>query len=361
MAIDQFQNIYRGRKVIITGHTGFKGSWLTLWLTELGAKVVGVSNPITPQYGHFEALKLNVISHFIDIRDIDEIKQTFKREAPEIVFHLAAQPLVRKSYEDPIETWHVNTLGTANVLEACRNLPSLSAVVAITTDKVYQNEGWCYGYRELDRLGGHDPYSASKAACEILIESYRKSFFQPESNLLLASARSGNVIGGGDWAQDRLIPDIVRTVKDGKGLHIRYPNATRPWQHVLDPLSGYLLLGQKLLEGDRDFADAWNFGPNIDGNKSVTNVLTKVQGYWPEMQWSTENKDLPYEAGFLFLDIAKARTHLLWTPTWDFEKTIQKTVQWYKAFQGSNQVLTREQLSEFIHDAAKMGVPWCRA
>lgn len=272
----QFSDIFRNKRVLLTGHTGFKGSWLAIWLTGLGAQVIGVSLSPETEPNHWDLLGLDLDDRRVDIRDADAILNIFTETKPELVFHLAAQPLVRRSYRDPLETWSTNVMGTANVLDACRLTESVRAIVVVTTDKCYENQEWPWGYRENDRLGGHDPYSASKAGAELVAASYRHAFFSNEDGPLLATARAGNVIGGGDWSEDRLIPDLVRATVNNQSLEIRSPNATRPWQHVLESLSGYLLLGQKLLEGQKDFAAPWNFGPEPEGNRSVAEVLEKL-------------------------------------------------------------------------------------
>ena len=277
-----FRGVYKGKKVLVTGHTGFKGSWLSLWLIKLGAKVIGYALEPPTNSNHFELLNLDMVSIIGDIRDRDRLNAIFKKYKPEVVFHLAAQPLVRYSYINPVETFETNVMGTINVFEACRITESVKAIVNITSDKCYENKEWIWGYRESDPLGGYDPYSASKGCAELVTSSYRKSFFNPEDyskkhNTLLASARSGNVIGGGDWGKDRLIPDIVRAISKNEKLYIRNPKATRPWQHVLEPLSGYLFLGQMLLEGKTEFADAWNFGPNEGCHTDVETVVKKIK------------------------------------------------------------------------------------
>ena len=276
-----FGGIYKGKKVLLTGHTGFKGSWLALWLHKMGADVVGIALPAPTSPNHLELLNLNITSEMIDIRDAKAINKAFQKHQPEIVFHLAAQPLVRYSYENPHETFETNVMGTINIYEAVRNCSSVEVIVNITSDKCYDNKEWIWGYRENDAMGGYDPYSASKGCAELVTASYRNSFFNLDSygkshNVLLASCRAGNVIGGGDWADDRLIPDIMRAVDKNETVTIRSPHATRPWQHVLEPLSGYLLVGQKLLEGKKEFADGWNFGPSDEGSISVKEVVEHI-------------------------------------------------------------------------------------
>lgn len=354
----QFGDIYHGRKVLITGHSGFKGSWLALWLQQLGAQVAGVSLDPDTQPNHWDLLGMSIDDHRLDIRNAEKVMDVVHAIRPEIVFHLAAQPLVRCSYREPIDNWSTNVMGTAHVLEACRNVESVRAIVAITTDKVYANREWPWGYRENDRLGGHDPYSASKAACELLIDSYRKAFFNHENAPFLASARAGNVIGGGDWLEDRLIPDLVRSVSQHKPLIIRSPHATRPWQHVLECLAGYLLLGQRLLEGHQEYAEAWNFGPTPEGNRTVDEVLTLLQAQWPELNWQQTQDPQPHESTLLYLDHAKAKYELGWKPVWSLEEALQVTADWYRQFQEQGTVLSAKQLASYINDASSAGVSW---
>ena len=354
----QFGDIYRGRRVLITGHTGFKGSWLTLWLQELGAQVAGISLDPDSQPNHWDSLNLSVNDHRLDIREAEKVRDVVEEFQPEIVFHLAAQPLVRRSYREPIDNWSTNVMGTAHLLEACRNVDTVRGIVAITTDKVYANQEWPWGYRENDRLGGHDPYSASKAACELLIDSYRGAFFNENNGPLLASARAGNVIGGGDWSEDRLIPDLVRSISQYKPLVIRSPHATRPWQHVLDCLSGYLLLGQNLLEGRQECSEAWNFGPTSEGNRSVNEVLTMLQKQWSELKWQQTQEHQPHESKLLYLDHAKAKCELGWKPVWSLEQALQATSDWYRQFQEQAVVLSGKQLMSYINDACLAGATW---
>jgi CDP-glucose 4,6-dehydratase len=358
LVMRQFAGIYQGRRVMITGHTGFKGSWLSLWLTELGARVSGLALAPQSNPSHWDLLALDMNDHRVDIRDADEVSKLVAEARPEIVFHLAAQPLVRRSYREPLETWSTNVMGTANVLDACRQTPGVRAVIVITTDKVYENQEWSWGYRESDRIGGHDPYSASKAATELLTESYRKSFFNEPDALLLATARAGNVIGGGDWSEDRLIPDLFRAVNAGIPLEIRSPDATRPWQHVLECLSGYLLLGQKLLEGQREDADAWNFGPESDSSRTVAGVLTSLQKYWTGFNWTVTAQSQPHEANMLYLDSAKAKSRLGWQPVWTLQDALAATADWYHAFKTGNSSISRDQLATFIEAAYSKKVGW---
>ncbi len=354
----QFGDLYCGRRVLITGHTGFKGSWLAFWLNQLGAQVGGISLDPESKLNHWDLLNLSVDDYRVDIRNAEKTQEIVEKFRPEIVFHLAAQPLVRHSYREPIENWSSNVMGTAHVLEACRHVESIKAIVAITTDKVYANQEWPWGYRENDHLGGHDPYSASKAACELLIDSYRKSFFNRANAPMLASARAGNVIGGGDWSEDRLIPDLVRSVSHQKPLVIRSPHATRPWQHVLECLAGYLLLGQRLLEGRAEYAEGWNFGPSPDDNRTVGEILTLLQTHWPQLKWEETKITQQHEAKLLYLDSAKAISLLSWKPIWSLDTTLQVTANWYKNFHEHGTTLTGEHLSSYIESAHSSGAAW---
>ena len=353
----QFADVFRGRKILITGHTGFKGSWLALWLTQLGAEVTGIALPPDTSPSHWNLLNLPLSSHMADINDLSSVKNLLQQTQPELIFHLAAQPLVRASYHDPVLTWQTNVMGTANVLEACRFQESVRAIVVITTDKVYENNESGQAFCESDSLGGYDPYSASKAACELVVQSYRRSFFA-EKNVLLASARAGNVIGGGDWAADRLIPDIVRAMQAQSPLAIRYPLATRPWQHVLDSLSGYLCLAHRLLLQEKDKATAWNFGPNPEHCRSVLDVLLQMKLHWPDLEWFEDSIAQVHEAKWLTLDSSAAQMQLGWTPVWGFEQTAQHTAEWYKRFYLNQQVISQQQLEIYIHNAQMKQSIW---
>lgn len=357
----QFGDIYRGSRVLITGHTGFKGSWLSFWLSQLGAQLCGVSLDPESQPNHWDCLKLEIEDNRLDIRGAAQVRAVVESFRPDIVFHLAAQALVRRSYQEPIENWSTNVMGTAHVLDACRGVDSVRAIVAITTDKVYANQEGSRAYLETDRLGGHDPYSASKAACELLIDSYRNAFFNLENAPLLASARAGNVIGGGDWSEDRLIPDLVKSLERSQALVIRSPNATRPWQHVLECLSGYLLLGQQLLENRLEFASAWNFGPPKEDNCTVEQVLSRLQAHWPELRWQQTESPQPHEATLLNLDITKARDLLNWEPVWNLDQSLQATADWYRHFRKDNSILTGDQLAWYTESALESRIPWIQA
>lgn len=346
--------IYKGKRVLLTGHTGFKGSWMALWLETLGAKVMGISLPAPSEPSHFDLLKLSIDSRMIDIRNREELNKAVEEFKPEIVFHLAAQPLVRYSYDFPIETYETNVMGTLNVLEACRRIDAVRAIVCITTDKCYENKEWVWGYRENDPMGGYDPYSSSKGCAELLISSYRNSYFNPKDfgtkhHTLLASGRAGNVIGGGDWALDRLVPDIIRAASKHEKVLIRNPHATRPWQHVLEPLRGYMMLGVKLLEGKKEFAEAWNFGPNDDANISVGEVLTSIKGHWDQVDVEFQkNVEHPHEANLLMLDCSKAKRKLGWQPVLTPAETFEMTAKWYKDFYLESKISTRLQIENYL-------------
>lgn len=326
---------WRGRRVFLTGHTGFKGTWLTHWLTAMDAKVIGyaLAPDRRPNLFEMSNAEARLAGHHVaDIRDLATLTAAMKDAKPDLVIHMAAQPLVRRSYTQPTETWAVNVMGTVHVLEASRACDSVAAILAVTTDKCYENKGWVWGYREIDALGGYDPYSASKAASELVVQSHRKAFLDA-NGLLLASGRAGNVIGGGDWSEDRLIPDAARAVAAGQTLKIRSPLATRPWQHVLDCLSGYLVLSQALLAGDGTRATAYNFGPSPTGNIAVGDLVKRLQVYWPELkfQFDVAVPTSSHEAAVLYLDSAKAATELNWTPRWDIDGALLMTAAWYRA------------------------------
>lgn len=324
---------FAGRSVFVTGHTGFKGSWLTLWLARLGARVTGYALAPATVPSMFDLARLEdaVVRHVVaDVRDASRLASEMQAARPEIVFHLAAQPLVRASYRQPVETWSTNVMGTVHLLEAVRACPSVKSVIVITTDKCYQNLEQTRGYRESDPLGGNDPYSASKAATELVVHSYRRSYFSAQGPLL-ASVRAGNVIGGGDWSEDRLIPDAVRAVAAGEPLLVRNPGATRPWQHVLEALHGYLLLATRLQAADKTFADAFNFGPEVADNLPVADVLAALQGHWPELKWQVQSSaEAPHEAQLLYLDSSKAHRMLDWSPRWSLATGLKNTAEWYR-------------------------------
>ena len=362
-----FGGIYENKTVFITGHTGFKGSWLAEWLRLLGANVVGYSLKPDTEPAHFNLLQNDYTSIIANINNFKTLQKALKKHKPALVFHLAAQPLVRDSYKNPVSTYQTNVMGTLNLYEAVRSTPSVKAVICVTTDKVYDNKEWERGYTENDNLGGYDPYSASKACVEILSDSYRKSFFSKgipteENKILLATVRAGNVIGGGDWANDRLLPDMVRATLENKAVTIRNPQAIRPWQHVLEPLSTYLLLGQKLLTpslNQSQYATAWNIAPDLEDCQSVTSVLEKVKKQWirVDFQYETDKENL-HEAHLLKLDTTKAKTDLDWKPIWHLNKAVEKTVEWYKAFYENNQVLTHNHIETYVKDAQQANATW---
>jgi len=354
----------KAKKVILTGHTGFKGSWLALWLQQMGATVYGYSLENEDEVNHLSLLNLDLEEKIDDIRNAEVLQQYFKEIQPDIVFHLAAQALVRKSYEDPVETFSTNVMGTLNIFEACRKTPSVKAIINVTTDKCYENREWEWGYRENEAMGGYDPYSASKGCSELLTSSYRNSYFNnndfsKKHNVLLASGRAGNVIGGGDWAIDRLIPDIIKATANNEAVLIRNPKATRPWQHVLEPLSGYLTLGYKLLKKDVSVADGWNFGPDIHSNLQVGDIVKLSHEYWNDIQIEiSKNTDEHHEANLLMLDCAKANKTLKWKAVWGIDKTIDKTISWYKSYYEDNIVLSLKDLKDYVEDAQSANILW---
>jgi len=359
-----FGDCYRGRRVLVTGHTGFKGSWLVEWLISLGAEVAGYSLEPDTNPSHFAILGLSDrIRHKIgDVRDSSSIKETISDFKPEIVFHLAAQPLVRLSYREPAMTWETNVMGTVNVLEAVRTSPSVRGCVVVTSDKCYENREWPWGYRETEAMGGHDPYSASKGATELVVASYRRSYFNNDDGCRLATGRAGNVIGGGDWSADRIVTDFVASILGGRPLSLRNPTATRPWQHVLEPLSGYLDLGRRLLqENGSAYADGWNFGPSEESVVTVQELANLLVARWGIGKVVTDiNVDHPHEAGLLKLDCSKARFRLGWHSVWGIQETTSRVVDWYKEqSEGGNALQrTQEQIASFCADAKVAGLPW---
>jgi len=324
---------WRGRRVLVTGHTGFKGSWLTLWLTTLGARVAGFAlEPDTSPSLFVQLGLVDAVDHRIgDIRDARAVADRVAEVRPEVVFHMAAQPLVRRSYAEPGLTWQTNVMGTVHLLEALRPIDHPCAVVIVTTDKVYENREWVHAYREPDRLGGHDPYSSSKAACELAADSWRKSFFAGRSPVRIASARAGNVIGGGDWAEDRIVPDLARALAANRPVTVRNPHSVRPWQHVLDPLSGYMTLARRLLESDDpELQSAFNFGPDASDARTVRELVDEAFATWPgEATWADQASGV-HEARLLTLATAKARSILGWSPTWGFQRSVAETIAWYR-------------------------------
>lgn len=340
MVIMYQENFWNGKRVLVTGHTGFKGSWLTIWLDRLGAEVEGISlEPETPGTLFNElGLEKKIRNHNIgDIRIQENLNMVVKSCRPEVVFHLAAQPLVKRSYEDPVGTWSTNVIGSLNLLESLRGTEQSCAVIMVTTDKVYENNEWEYGYREIDRLGGYDPYSSSKAATELAIASWRKSFcgLGKIDNLAIASARAGNVIGGGDWAKDRIMPDVIRAIQKDVPVELRNPEATRPWQHVLEPLNGYMLLAKILTNTqgsseNEQYCGAFNFGPLSEGNRSVKELVEKSIQNWRGSWKDISDSEKVHEASQLNLQIEKAKAKLGWHPKWGFEESVERTVKWYK-------------------------------
>ena len=333
-----------GKRVLLTGHTGFKGSWLSLWLESLRAETVGyaLTPPTRPSLYELASVKNGMKSILGDVLDLEHLRRVVREHTPEVVFHLAAQSLVRRSYDDPVGTYATNVLGTVHLLEAVRDIPSVRAVVIVTTDKCYENREDHRGYRETDRLGGDDPYASSKAAAELVTAAYQKSFFnagENESKTGVASARAGNVIGGGDWAADRLIPDVMRAVLEGRDLLIRHPHAVRPWQHVLDPLCGYLTLAEGLWQDPERFSESWNFGPDESEALPVSTVLDRLGKLWgPGISWLFDDGAHPHEAQYLKLDCTKAKAKLGWEPQWNLNSALEATVQWYKAHQSRQDV-----------------------
>lgn len=362
--IDYFEGIYRDKKILITGHTGFKGSWLTIWLLSLGAKVTGYSLYLPSEPSNFKVCKLEKkIKHIEgDIRDFDKMLQVFKQIKPEIVFHMAAQPIVRKSFEDPKTTFNTNIIGTVNILECIRNTSSVKSAVIITSDKCYKNKEQMAGYKETDILGGEDPYSASKACAEIVTHSYIKSFFKENTSSKICTARAGNVMGGGDWASDRIVPDSIRSFSDGKTVIIRNPDATRPWQHVLEPLSGYLLLGAELFSSPVFHGESFNFGPKDRTNRPVWELVEKLAYYWGSGEWVIDkNKRFGKEANLLKLSCRKAFNLLKWHSVLSFDSTVRMTAEWYNKYYKNRCDMfdfSLKQINEYSEKAQKQGVIW---
>ncbi len=352
-----YQDFYKNKKILITGHTGFKGSWLSLWLSLLGANVLGYSlePETTPSMYNVLNLESCVESVLGDIRDRENLQRVFDKFQPEIVFHLAAQPLVRLSYFNPVTTYETNVLGTLNVLEASRKCSSVRAFVNVTSDKCYENKEIDYGYCETDSMGGFDMYSSSKGCAEILTSSYRRSFLKDGKPFALASARAGNVIGGGDWAADRLIPDCVRFINQNNPIIIRSPESIRPWQHVLEPLSGYLLLGQKLFENGQEYAESFNFGPYDTSVLTVEEITSKIVSIWGKGQVIVEKSDSLHEAKLLKLNIEKAKRNLGWSPLYDVNKAIEETIDWYKRFYNGEEMKknTEKQILNYAEGCKK--------
>lgn len=365
-ALEDVVNPWQGRRVLLTGHTGFKGGWLALWLAGRGAEIRGYA--LDPPYepNLFTVASVGAVLEDVrgDIRDFVKLQASLTEFRPEVVFHLAAQPLVRHSYADPLGTYSTNVMGTVHVLEAVRKTPSVRALICVTTDKCYQNREWVWPYRETDPLGGYDPYSSSKACAELVAAGYRSSFFSPERmrehGVAVATARAGNVIGGGDWSQDRLIPDLIRGFEAGRPVLIRHPNAIRPWQHVLESLSGYLMLAEQLMKGQPEFATAFNFGPRDEDAWTVGRIATKLAGMWGGgASWIPDSADTVHEAHFLRLDSSKARADLQWRPRLGTETALEWTAGWYRAWQRGMEMRkwTEEQIAAYAAFTAAPPAP----
>jgi CDP-glucose 4,6-dehydratase len=346
---------WKGKKVFLTGHTGFKGGWLSLWLASMDAKVTGYALTPNTSPNLFDVLAIESLierSYIADIRDLEGLQKAMSEARPDVVIHMAAQPLVRYSYIHPVETYATNVMGTVHVLECTRNIDSVGATVIVTTDKCYENKEWIWGYRESESMGGYDPYSNSKGCAELVTSAYRQSYFDSPSSInKVASARAGNVIGGGDWSEDRLIPDAIKAFEARKPLMIRNPLATRPWQHVFEPLSGYLILAQALYEQGSAFSSAWNFGPREGDNRAVQDVVDLLISEWGDAaRWEKEGFEQPHEANLLKLDCSKARAQLGWVPRWDLEGATKKIVEWQKAYQAKEnmQEVSLAQINQYM-------------
>lgn len=344
-------DFWRGKRVFLTGHTGFKGSWLSLWLQAMGCELYGLAlePPTTPSLFHEAGVGKMMLHTIGDIRDFESVVRAMQQAKPEIVIHMAAQPLVRYSYQAPIETYSVNVMGTIHVLEAARQQKQVRAIVNITTDKCYENKEWVWGYREDEPMGGYDPYSSSKGCAELVTQAYRKSFFK-EAGIPIASARAGNVIGGGDWAADRLVPDVLRALEKKEPAMIRNPYAIRPWQHVLEPLSGYLILAERLYNNGQKFAEAWNFGPNDEDVQPVQWIVERLCTIWGQSAvWNIQPGEHPHEASYLKLDISKAKSVLQWKPRWSLATALDRITEWHQAWLADENMRTKclSQIEEY--------------
>ena len=352
MELKVHKSFWKNKRVIITGHTGFKGSWLSLWLNFLEAKVTGYAlNPFTnPNLFSLLGIKKNISDHRDNIRDLSSLISVIKSSEPRIIIHLAAQSLVRKSYKDPVGTFATNVMGMVNLMEAARSCDSVRVILVVTSDKCYENREIDYGYRETDTIGGHDPYSCSKGCAELVTSAFRRSFFENGSAVAIASARAGNVIGGGDWAADRIVPDAMRAFNENQILMVRNPGAVRPWQHVLDPLSGYMTLCEKMWNHPSKFSEGWNFGPADENVRTVGEVTDRISELWGDhAAWERSNVDHPHEATLLKLDITKAKKQLGWKPKWDLDTALEKTVSWYKSYYNGQDVgeMSLKQIEEY--------------
>ena len=344
-------DFWSGKKVFISGHTGFKGSWLSLWLHSLGSQITGYALAPSTEPNLFSVLGIekSIIDHRDDVRDLSSLKSVIKSSEPEIIIHMAAQSLVRESYKDPVGTYATNVIGTVNLLEAARSCGSVRVILVVTSDKCYENREIDYEYRETDPLGGHDAYSSSKGCAELVTSAFRRSFYDASTLIAVASARAGNVIGGGDWSSNRIIPDAIRSFSSDQKLLVRSPDAIRPWQHVLEPLSGYMTLCEKMWDQPLKFSDGWNFGP-LESISEVEKIMDRVSDLWGEnAEWERSIVDQPYEATLLKLDIAKAKNKLGWAPKWDLDTALEKTVSWYKSYYNGENVgeMSLKQIEEY--------------
>jgi CDP-glucose 4,6-dehydratase len=360
-----FRGFFKDKRILVTGHTGFKGAWLTRWLLNLGAEVHGFSLPPNSETNLYEKLRLDQdieSSVLADIKDFDNLSEVVQSIQPDIIFHLAAQALVGESYLNPRSTYETNVMGTLNLLEAVRLTPSVKVVQVVTSDKCYENRNWVHPYRENDPMGGYDPYSSSKGCVELLVSSFRNSFFSDSQSLSLATVRAGNVFGGGDWSRGRVIPDCVSALREGIEIEIRNPDAVRPWQHVLEPLSGYLWLAYRQATGGRDYSTAWNFGPQAFAASSVRNIVEKIINVWGQGSWRLVEGDLAvHEANTLRLDTTKANTLLSWFPIYDLEHAVEETVEWYKRdllAEGDAVDFTDYQIQQYTKMARERNLDW---